>query len=161
MRQKVKFTSGRLDAEKRNRLTPISIKQFAGRIAADDSRHTVGFFRYDMAGRSPESYCHYVHIDRLSRIYPAAEFTVDKTDINELAVQVGENGLEATHHDVKMYVHAKRHVRYNPVREYLYCHCYGKWDGKDHIGALARTVPNSNPNWERWFRIWFLGMVYQ
>ena len=37
----------------------------------------------------------------------------------------------------------------------------GKWDGKDHIRALARTVPTDNPYWEDWFYTWFLAMVDQ
>ena len=32
---------------------------------------------------------------------------------------------------------------------------------KDHIRALARTVPTDNPYWEDWFYTWFLAMVDQ
>lgn len=39
---------------------------------------------------------------------------------------------------------------YNPVEEFLFT-CYDNWDGKDHIRALARTVPTNNPHWEDWF----------
>lgn len=49
---------------------------------------------------------------------------------------------------------------YNPIDEYLF-QCYDKWDGKDHIRALARTVPTNNPYWADWFYTWFLGMVDQ
>ena len=39
--------------------------------------------------------------------------------------------------------------------------CYNQWDGKDHIRALARTVPTNCPYWEDWFYTWFLAMVDQ
>ena len=49
---------------------------------------------------------------------------------------------------------------YDPVSDYLWEQYY-KWDGKDHIRRLARTVPTKNPHWEEWFYTWFLGMVHQ
>ena len=53
------------------------------------------------------------------------------------------------------------HIKsYNPIETFLY-DCVGKWDGKDRIRALARTVPTRNPHWEDWFYTWFLGMVDQ
>ncbi len=49
---------------------------------------------------------------------------------------------------------------YFPIDDYLF-KCHGKWDGKDHIRNLARTVPTDNPYWEDWFYTWFIAMVDQ
>ena len=62
--------------------------------------------------------------------------------------------------DVRNYLESDLLSTYNPVENFLF-KCMGKWDGKDHIRALARTVPTDNPHWEDWFYTWFLAMVDQ
>ena len=62
--------------------------------------------------------------------------------------------------DVRIFLESDYIKNYNPIDEYLF-QCYDKWDGKDHIRALARTVPTNNPYWADWFYTWFLGMVDQ
>lgn len=62
--------------------------------------------------------------------------------------------------DVRNFLESDYIANYNPIDEYLF-QCEGKWDGKDHIRALARTVPTANPHWADWFYIWYLGMVDQ
>lgn len=62
--------------------------------------------------------------------------------------------------DVRNFLESDYIQNYNPIEEYLY-QCHRKWDGKDHIRALARTVPTDNPHWADWFYTWFLGMVDQ
>lgn len=62
--------------------------------------------------------------------------------------------------DVRNFLESDRIRNYSPIESYLY-DCLGKWDGKDRIRALARTVPTKNPHWEDWFYTWFLGMVDQ
>ena len=62
--------------------------------------------------------------------------------------------------DVRNFLESDYIVNYDPIDEYLF-QCEGKWDGKDHIRALARTVPTANPHWVDWFYIWYLGMVDQ
>ena len=62
--------------------------------------------------------------------------------------------------DVRNFLESDYIKNYNPIEEYLF-QCRNKWDGKDHIRALARTVPTSNPHWEDWFYTWFLGMIDQ
>lgn len=62
--------------------------------------------------------------------------------------------------DVRNFLESDYIANYDPIDEYLF-QCEGKWDGKDHIRALARTVPTANPHWADWFYIWFLGMVDQ
>ena len=62
--------------------------------------------------------------------------------------------------DVRNYLESDYIRNYDPIDEYLF-DCHGKWDGKDHIRALANTVPTDNPRWADWFYTWFLGMVEQ
>ncbi len=62
--------------------------------------------------------------------------------------------------DVRNFLESDYIHNYNPIEDYLFL-CHNKWDGKDHIRALARTVPTANPHWEDWFYTWFLGMVDQ
>ena len=62
--------------------------------------------------------------------------------------------------DVRNFLESDYIANYDPIDEYLF-QCGGKWDGKDHIRALARTVPTANPHWADWFYIWYLGMVDQ
>ena len=62
--------------------------------------------------------------------------------------------------DVRNFLESDYIANYDPIDEYLF-QCEGKWDGKDHIRALARTVPTANPHWADWFYIWYLGMVDQ
>ena len=62
--------------------------------------------------------------------------------------------------DVRNYLESDLLSTYNPVENFLF-KCMGKWDGKDHIRALARTVPTDNLHWEDWFYTWFLAMVDQ
>ena len=62
--------------------------------------------------------------------------------------------------DVRNYLESDLLSTYNPVENFLF-KCMGKWDGKDHIRALGRTVPTDNPHWEDWFYTWFLAMVDQ
>ena len=75
-----------------------------------------------------------------------------------LEVQLAD--IRASIKDVRNYLESDYIKSYDPIEEYLF-ECEGKWDGKDHIRALARTVPTDNPRWADWFYIWFLGMVEQ
>mgnify|MGYP004418748403 FL=1 len=75
-----------------------------------------------------------------------------------LDVQIAD--IHVSIKDVRNYLESDRIRNYSPIESYLY-DCLGKWDGKDRIRALARTVPTNNPHWEDWFYTWFLGMVDQ
>ncbi len=44
-----------------------------------------------------------------------------------------------------------------PLEDYL--EYLPEWDGKDHIRALADTLPTANAQWRNLFYIWFLSMV--
>ena len=75
-----------------------------------------------------------------------------------LEVQIAD--IRVSIKDVRNFLESDYIKNYNPIEDYLF-QCSGKWDGKDHIRALARTVPTNNPHWADWFYTWFLGMVDQ
>ena len=85
---------------------------------------------------------------------------VDNRALKGLTMEVRLGGINARDNDVRRYVQSNMIRQYNPIGEYLW-NQHGKWDGKDHIRQLARTVPTKNPYWEDWFYTWFLGMVRQ
>jgi predicted P-loop ATPase len=58
-------------------------------------------------------------------------------------------------------VHSNFIRQSNPIGDFLY-KVSDKWDGKtDHIAMLARCVPCDIPQWELWFKKWFVAMVAQ
>lgn len=85
---------------------------------------------------------------------------VDERMQNGMAMEARLAGLNVWDKDVNRYLKSNMVRTYDPVDEYLW-QLRGKWDGRDHIGRLARTVPTDNPHWPRWFRTWLLGMVAQ
>ena len=85
---------------------------------------------------------------------------VDDRALKGLTMKVRLGGIDARDNDVRRYVQSNMIRPFNPIGDYLW-EQYGKWDGKDHIRKLARTVPTNNPHWEDWFYTWFLGMVRQ
>ena len=85
---------------------------------------------------------------------------VDDRSLKGLTMKVRLGGIDARDNDVRRYVQSDMIRSYDPISDYLW-EQYDKWDGKDHIRKLARTVPTKNPYWEDWFYTWFLGMVRQ
>ena len=85
---------------------------------------------------------------------------VDERMQNSLSIEAREEGLNVWDKDITRYLKSKYIPTYDPIDEYLW-QLHNKWDGKDHIGRLARTVPTDNEHWPEWFRTWFLGMVAQ
>ena len=85
---------------------------------------------------------------------------VDERVQNTLAMKARLAGLNVWDKDINRYVKSNMIRNYNPIEEYLW-EVRDKWDGRDHIGTLAATVPTDNPQWPKWFRTWFLGMVVQ
>ena len=85
---------------------------------------------------------------------------VDDRVMKGMTMKVRLGGIDARDNDVRRYVQSDMIKPYNPIGDYLW-EQYDKWDGKDHIRKLARTVPTKNPHWEDWFYTWFLGMVHQ
>ena len=85
---------------------------------------------------------------------------VDDRVLKGMTMKVRLGGIDARDNDVRRYVQSNMIRLYDPISDYLWDK-YDKWDGKDHIRKLARTVPTKNPHWENWFYTWFLGMVHQ
>ena len=85
---------------------------------------------------------------------------VDDRALKGLTMKVRLAGIDARDNDVRRYVQSDMIRPYDPIGDYLW-EQDDKWDGKDHIRRLARTVPTRNPHWEDWFYTWFLGMVRQ
>lgn len=77
-----------------------------------------------------------------------------------MQLEVLEAGALTSTKPVQVYLQSDRIPRRNPVKEFLQ-RIKGRWDGRDHIGELARCVASDNPLWERAFHIWLLGMVRQ
>lgn len=81
--------------------------------------------------------------------------------INTFTTDLQLAGLDVWDRDMKRYVHSTRIRKFDPIDDFLFRKC-GEWDGRDHIRALAATVPTENPKqWAEWFHTWFLAMVAQ
>ena len=81
--------------------------------------------------------------------------------INTFTTDLQLAGLSVWDRDVRRYVHSTRIRDFDPIDDYLF-KLYDRWDGRDHIRALAATVPTDTPReWNRWFHTWFLAMVAQ
>ena len=85
----------------------------------------------------------------------------DENVINGMTIEARLSNLDVKDKDVRRYVHSNMIRKADPVSDYLAA-CYNQWDGKtDHIAMLARCVPCNIPQWETWFKKWFLYMVAQ
>lgn len=77
-----------------------------------------------------------------------------------IILEVQREGIEVSQNDIRNYIDSDYVRQYDPVGDYL-AECEGAWDGHDHIGDLARTVPTDTPLWREWFTTWLLAMVSQ
>lgn len=82
---------------------------------------------------------------------------VDKRVLASITMNAMYEGIKLWDKDVVRYLNSDRVPLYQPIEEFLYA--LPRWDGKDHIGDLARRVPCNNPYWASLFRRWFLSMV--
>jgi hypothetical protein len=140
---------------------PIVIETSDDKDSAEVSKETqrlVGFlnsrytFRYNtIMGYTEYKDCSYKYMDWMP---------VDDRVMKGMTMKARLGGINAWDNDVKRYVQSDMIKPFNPIGDYLW-EQYDKWDGKDHIRQLARTVPTNNPHWEDWFYTWFLGMVRQ
>lgn len=112
--------------------------------------------KYDLRYNMVMKYTEYVPKDKEWIGFQAVEPRVQK----RLTLEVQLAGINVSIKDVRNFLESNFIKNYNPVEEFLFT-CYDNWDGKDHIRALARTVPTNNPHWEDWFYTWFLAMVEQ
>ena len=79
---------------------------------------------------------------------------------NTIAIKARLDGIDAWDKDIRRYTESGFVKAFNPVDDFLKG-LQGRWDGKDHIKALADCVPNDNARWAEWFHTWFLAMVAQ
>lgn len=82
---------------------------------------------------------------------------VAETVLNSIGLNAQAEGLALWDRDVKRYVYSDRVPVFYPLEDYL--EYLPEWDGKDHIRALADTLPTANPQWCNLFYIWFLSMT--
>ena len=75
-------------------------------------------------------------------------------------IDLHKAGIEVWDADLKRYLYSNKVRRYDPVFNYLQ-DTVGHWDGHDHIGDLAATVPTTTSEWPQWFRTWLLATVTQ
>ncbi|WP_314824126.1 VapE domain-containing protein [Prevotella histicola] len=85
---------------------------------------------------------------------------VDERMRNTIAIKARLDGIDAWDKDIRRYTESDFVKAFNPVDIFLKG-VRGRWDGKNHIEALADCVPNDNTRWPEWFHTWFLAMVAQ
>ena len=85
---------------------------------------------------------------------------LDPRMLRRIILEVQREGIEVSPNDIRNYIESDYVRQFDPVGEYL-ASCEGAWDGHDHIGDLARTVPTDAPLWHKWFKTWLLAMVSQ
>lgn len=127
-----------------------------GNIRANISR-MMSFLtgKYDLRYNMVMKYTEYMQRDGWQMFRP-----IDPRMQKQMTLEVQLAGIKVSIKDVRNFLESNLIRNYYPVDDYLF-ECDGKWDGKDHIRALARTVPTENPYWEKWFYTWFLAMVDQ
>lgn len=91
----------------------------------------------------------------------ADSFTpLDQRMLRRIILEVQREGIEVGPNDIRNYIESDYVRQFDPVGDYL-ASCEGAWDGHDHIGDLARTVPTDALLWHKWFKTWLLAMVSQ
>ena len=124
----------------------------------DNIMRMIGFLckKYDFRYNSVMKFIEYRPKDKDYWGFQPVDARVQK----RMTLEVQLANIRVSIKDVRNYLESDLLSTYNPVENFLF-KCMGKWDGKDHIRALARTVPTDNPHWEDWFYTWFLAMVDQ
>lgn len=125
---------------------------------SDNILSMIGFLckKYDFRYNSVMKFTEYRPKDKDYWGFQPVDARVQK----RMTLEVQLANIRVSIKDVRNYLESDLLSTYNPVENLLF-KCMGKWDGKDHIRALARTVPTDNPHWEDWFYTWFLAMVDQ
>lgn len=125
---------------------------------SDGTRQLIAFINdnYELRHNEVMGYTEYLSKKRVSTGWRP----VDERVLNGFAMEARLAGLNVWDKDIRRYVGSNMVTVYNPIEEYLWT-VDGRWDGKDHIGRLARTVPTDNKLWPLWFQRWMLAMVAQ
>ena len=129
-----------------------------GKELSDNIMRMIEFLckKYDFRYNSVMKFTEYRPKDKDYWGYQPVDTRVQK----RMTLEVQLANIRVSIKDVRNYLESDLLSTYNPVEDFLF-KCAGKWDGKDYIRALARTVPTDNPYWEDWFYTWFLAMVNQ
>ena len=129
-----------------------------GKVLSDNIMRMIEFLckKYDFRYNSVMKFTEYRPKDKDYWGYQPVDARVQK----RMTLEVQLANIRVSIKDVRNYLESDLLSTYNPVEDFLF-KCAGKWDGKDYIRALARTVPTDNPYWEDWFYTWFLAMVNQ
>ena len=129
-----------------------------GKDLSDNIMRMIVFLckKYDFRYNSVMKFTEYRPKDKDYWGYQPVDARVQK----RMTLEVQLANIRVSIKDVRNYLESDLLSTYNPVEDFLF-KCAGKWDGKDYIRALARTVPTDNPYWEDWFYTWFLAMVNQ
>ena len=112
--------------------------------------------KYEFRYNSVMKYTEYRPVDKDWWGFQPVDARVQK----RMTLEVQLANIRVSIKDVRNYLESDYIQGYSPIEKFL-TRCNGKWDGRDHIRALARTVPTDNPHWADWFYTWFLGMVDQ
>ena len=62
---------------------------------------------------------------------------------NTIAIKARLDGIDVWDEDIRRYTESRFVKSFNPVEDFLN-RLRGRWDGNDHIKALADCVPNDN-----------------
>ena len=78
---------------------------------------------------------------------------------NDMTMRATELGLKSWDRDVNRFIDSTRIEQYDPVNTWL--NHLPQWDGHDYIKELAARIPTSQPHWEKYLKMWLIGMVAQ
>ena len=78
---------------------------------------------------------------------------------NDMTLRATELGMKSWDRDVNRFIDSTRIEQYDPVNAWL--DKLPEWDGHDYIADLAQRVPTDQPHWEKYLRMWLVGMVAQ
>ena len=78
---------------------------------------------------------------------------------NDMTMRATELGLKSWDRDVNRFIDSTRIEQYDPVNIWL--DSLPQWNGHDYIKELAARVPTTQPHWEKYLRMWLIGMVAQ
>ncbi len=134
-------------------------QQPAGAMVSRDTRRLIAFLksRYVFRFNTVMGYTEY----RPNNTWVMDWQPCDENAINGLTLQARLADLDVRDKDVRRYVHSNMIRKCEPVVDYL-MKLTNAWDGQtDHIAMLARCVPCDIPQWEVWFKKWFVSMVAQ
>ena len=78
---------------------------------------------------------------------------------NDMTLRATELGMKSWDRDVNRFIDSTRIEQYDPVNAWL--DKLPEWDGHDYIANLAQRVPTDQLHWEKYLRMWLVGMVAQ